>query len=422
MNLSVAQQNNNLFGRYDLIAGMNGLKNNAIIDQYIGPGSFCPVRPTNTKNIKIDHATGPGDLPMAHGPLEDVNEVIIGAVGQREIVAPHWRGKFSVDEDTISEMRNIGQPPTSRGRVGYQAIRDRVVWARRVTDARMAKAACDALYGTLDLNYQDGKKITFNYEHTSQLRLDLTDAGETRDEWTNRAGATPIDDIAEMKQRLREFGAMDPAILLMGGNVYRNLLQSQDYKDYVQRTNEGISITARMDLPTSTFCDLTPVVAKGTYPIIDRITATVAATATTVTLLNGADGTFGSLKAGDKVVFKLSTATANQEAEVLATVASISGKTLTLNAAIGKAFQPGDQVVWNRPFIGWNDCFILPMSNPGEWMQWSVAQSIHADFRSMRWAKIVQQSEVPERYGVFFGVDGIPVYITKNQHAYIKTA
>ena len=117
------------------------------------------------------------------------------------------------------------------------------------------------------------KTITLDYAHAPQLRLDLTSSDESRNVWTNYADATPIDDIAEMKQRLYEFGANDPAVMLMGGNVYRNLLQCEQYKDYVVTTREAVQITANLKLPTSRFCDLIPMVASGTYPLIDRLGA-----------------------------------------------------------------------------------------------------------------------------------------------------
>ena len=422
MNLGVVDQQDHLFARYELLSGMNMLKNDAIIDMYIGPRGFCPIRPANSTRIRIDYQSGPGDLPKVHGPNETVSEVIVGGMGQRSIEAPYWRGKFSIDEYTITEMRKVGEAPTSPGRVGYQAIKDRVTWARRTTDARMAQTACQALYGSVTLNYEDGAQRTLDYAHSPQLRIDLT-TDSNREVWTNHDAAKPIDDIRELKHRLRKFGAMDPYYLLMGGNVYGNLLQCEQYKDYVKQTGEGVKITANMELPTPTFCDLVPMVAKGTYPIIDRIVADVANNATVVTLMNGAKGTFGQLVSGDEVVFRLSSSSSNEEAEVLAKVSSISGDQLTLDGEIGKAFVSGDQVVWNRPYIGWNDVFILPMSNPGEWMQWAVAQSTHARMRSQRYAVIDRvMPSIPEKYEIIYGVDGIPVFISKNQHGFLRVA
>ena len=421
MNLGYVDQQDNLFRRYDLRASLNGLTLNPALDMYIGPNGFCPIRPANSTHIKIDYETGPGDLPKAHGPSEDVSEIIVGPVGQREIEAPYWRGKFSVDERTIVEMRRIGESGNMPGRVGYQAIRDRVRWARQTTDARMARAACEALYGSISLNYDAGSKITLDYQHSAQLRLDL-ETDSTRAEWNDHANAKPIDDLRLLKLKLMQFGAMDPAIILFGANVIGNLVQCEQYKSYVAQTQDAIEVTATMDITTNTFCGLRPMTAKGHYPILDRVATDVAASSLTVDVLTGDEGSFGDLVEGDTIVLKLSSSADNEEAEVLGTVASISGKTITFDQAIGKAFKAGDEVRWNRPFIGYNDVFILPMYSAGDWMQWSVAQSSHAGLRSQRYAVIDRMMpSIPEKYEIIFGVDGIPVFMNKNNHAYLKT-
>ena len=421
MNLGYVDQEQDLFRRYDLRASLNGLRLNPALDMYIGPSGFCPIRPANSTHIKIDYQTGPGDLPQAHGPSEDVQEILVGPVGQREIEAPYWRGKFSVDERTIVEMRRIGESGNEPGRVGYQAIRDRTQWARYATDARMARAACEALYGSVNLNYDAGSTITLDYQHSAQLRLDLA-TDSTRAIWSDHANAKPIDDLRLLKLKLMQFGAMDPAKILFGANVIGNLVQCEQYKSYVAQTQDAIEVTATMDITTNTFCGLSPMTAKGHYPILDRLEGDVAATDTTVNVLTGDEGSFGDLKAGDTIVFKLSSSADNEEAEVLGTIASFSGKAITLTEAIGKAFKSGDEVRWNRPFIGYDDVFILPMYSAGDWMQWAVAQSSHAGMRSQRYAVIDRMMpSIPEKYEIIFGVDGIPVFMNKNNHAYLKT-
>ena len=144
---------------------------------------------------------------------------------------------------------------------------------------------------------------------------------------------------------------------------------------------------------------------------------------TSVTLENGEDGTYSELTGNDSLVFGYSSDTTNNEAQELAQVTSIAGKTLTLDTALTKDYKAGDQIVWNRPYVGWDDIFILPMANAGEWMHWSVAQSLHANFQSSRYAVVDKVgSSIPAKYEVLFGVDGIPVFVLKNQHAYVRTA
>ena len=157
MNNSIVDQAGELFRRYDLIMGMNSLKSSAMVDMYIGPSGFCPIRPANSTKIKIDYQSGPGDLPRAHGPNQDVIELLWGEYGQREIEAPYWRGKFSIDERTLVEMGVPGIERNQRARIGFGAITDRLTAARKITDSRMAQTAVNALYGSIDLYYQDGK-------------------------------------------------------------------------------------------------------------------------------------------------------------------------------------------------------------------------------------------------------------------------
>jgi hypothetical protein len=424
MNLNTVNQADDLFRRYDLIGIMNRLRSMAVIDQYVGPNGFCPIRPANSTTIRIDYSSGPGDLPKPHGPTEAVREVLVGNYGQREMHAPYWRGRYSIDERTITEMRELGEDGSQQGRVGYRAITDRLMWARESTDYRIAQTACQALYGEIDLYYDEASQITLNYQHPAHLRLDLTATGNT--DWREFDAAAPLDDIGEMKDRLYRWGAMDPGILLMGANVRRNLIQCEQYKDYVKQTGEGVRITATGEMATETFLDLVPVVAKGTYPLIDRFAADYTS-GTTITLERGDEGSFAELAEGDQVKIDFSTnaAAANREAQEMATVdtAAVSGKTLTITAALDKDYQAGDQLIWHRPFIGWNDVFILPMAGPGEWMQWRVAQSSHANFESERYAMAHRvDPPVPEQWQIFFGIDGIPVFLKKNQHAYIKTS
>lgn len=422
MNLNIVNQQADLFRRYDLIGIMNRLRSMAVIDQYVGPNGFCPMSPANSTTIRIDYATGPGELPKPHGPTEAVREVLVGNYGQREMHAPYWRGRYSIDERTINEMRNLGEDGSNPGRVGYQSIRDRLQWARESTDYRIAATACQALYGEIKLYYDEASEITLNYQHPDYLRLDLTASGQIP--WTMHATARPLDDIENMKDRLYRWGAMDPGVLLMGTNVRRNLIQCKQYLDYVGQTSEAVRITATGDMAAPTFLDLTPMVAKGTYPLIDRFAADYTS-GTTITLERGEEGAFAELQDGDQLVMDFSTNAANVEAQESATVASatVSGKTLNITADLTHDYKAGDQIIWNRPFIGYNDMFILPMAGPGEWMQWRVAQSSHANFASQRYAMVHRvDPPMPENYQVFFGIDGIPVYIRKNQHGFIRTA
>ena len=422
MNLNIVNQADDLFRRYDLTAIMNRFPRSNEIEQYVGPSGFCPITAANSTTIRIDYATGPGDLPQPHGPTERVHELLVGNYGQREMHAPYWRGKYSVDERTITEMRNLGEDGSNPGRVGYQAIRDRMEWARLSTDYRVAQTACQALYGEIKLYYDEASQITLNYRHPARLKLDRST--DMNRKWSVHASATPIDDIEEMKDRLYRWGAMDPGILLMGTNVRRNLIQCEQYLKYVGQTNDAVRITASGEVATDTFLGLVPVVAKGHYTLIDRFAADYSS-GTTITLERGDEGAFAELKEGDRLKMDFSSNSANPEAQEDVEVASaaVSGKTLTIEGTgLTNDYKAGDQILWHRPFIGYDDVFILPMASPGEWMQWRVAQSSHANFESQRYAMIHRvDPPVPEQYEIYFGIDGIPVFMRKNQHAYIKT-
>lgn len=422
MNLNIVNQANDLFRRYDLMGIMNRLRAQTVIDQYVGPNGFCPISPANSTTIRIDYATGPGELPKPHGPTEAVREVLVGNYGQREMHAPYWRGRYSIDERTINEMRNLGEDGSNPGRVGYQAIRDRLQWARQSIDWRVAATACQALYGSIKLYYDEASEITLNYQHPAYLRKDLTVSPAVP--WSDHTNAKPIDDIEDMKDRLYRWGATDPGILLMGTKVRSHLIQNEQYLKYVGQTGEGVRITATGEVATQQFLDLTPVVAKGTYPQIDRFAADYTS-GTTITLERGDEGAFAEIESGDQVVMDFSTNSANVEAQESATVAAaaVSGKTLTITADLTHDYKAGDQIIWNRPFIGYNDVFILPMAGPGEWMQWRVAQSSHANFASQMYAMVHRVAPpVPENYQIFFGIDGIPVFIQKNQHGFMRVA
>ena len=419
MNLNIVNQADDLFRRYDLTAIMNRFPRSNEIEQYVGPAGFCPITAANSTTIRIDYASGPGDLPQPHGPTERVHELLVGNYGQREMHAPYWRGKYSVDERTITEMRNLGEDGSNPGRVGYQAIRDRMEWARISTDYRIAQTACQALYGEIKLYYDEASQITLNYRHPARLQLTPTNA------WDSHDSATPINDIEEMKDRLYRWGAMDPGVLLMGTNVRRNLIQCDQYLKYVGQTNDAVRITASGEVATETFLGLVPMVAKGHYTLIDRFAADYSS-GNTITLERGDEGSFAELKAGDRIKMDFSSNSTNPEAQEDAVVATaaVSGKTLTIEGAgLTNDYKAGDQILWHRPFIGYDDVFILPMAAPGEWMQWRVAQSSHANFESQRYAMIHRvDPPVPEQYEIYFGIDGIPVFMRKNQHAYIKTA
>ena len=405
-----------------------------MLDYIIGPMGFCPIRPANSTLIRIDYDSGPGDLPRPHGPNDDVNTVIWGVYGQREIEAPYWRGKYPIDEYTLTQMRRMGESGDRPGRIGFQAIRDRVTGARDVTDKRMAQTACQALYGSIPLYYDNAETKVLNYQFSPDLQLDLTAATasdrDDRTAWDNFEDSNPLDDIAEMKFRLQQYGAWDPKYILMGANVERNLVQNEKYKAWVARTvPAGIDVTEFLNLPTAQIVGLTPMRAKGTYPILDRLAEDYTG-GTTMALENGSRGTMREITANDSIVAGLSTDPTNPEGQERVQVANTSndvgplnGKVLTLSAELTKRYSAGDQIVWNRPYIGWNDVFILPDAAPGEWMQWKVAQSIHASMQSQRYAVIHRlDPPIPGRYEVIFGVDGIPIFLKKNQHAYIKTA
>ena len=135
-------------------------------------------------------------------------------------------------------------------------------------------------------------------------------------------------------------------------------------------------------------------------------------------------GPLADLAAGDTIVIGMSTATGedNIQSEELAEVASISGNTITLKADLEKDFNVGDQVVWHRPFVDFDDAFILPGLAPKEHMCWGVAKTPHADGMSAKYIYVhTDPIPIPMKKSVYFGVDGMPFFKRINQHFYFQT-
>ena len=412
------------FQRYHLIRAMNMLMNSAEVEPLIGEMGICPVRPVNSTYIKIDSGSGPGGLARAHGSDETVAEINWGAQYQRRHRAPHWRGKFSVNEGTMTESRVLGVDGAMSPMQDDYLVMERMDAANMSLTLLMGMLVVEALKGSIKARYNDANvSTTIKYNHSPQLKMDLSSEAN-RAEWDTYDSADPVSDIQVAKHRLRQHGAFAPDIFLMGANVPEKIIQCESYLNYVKQTPAGVNLTRAMELPEGRFLGMRPVVAEGTYPLIDQLAADYAATATTLTLDLGQSGPLADLSAGDAIVVGMSTDTGadNVQTEAMGIVASVSSNTVTLSAALGKAFKRGDQVVWNRPFVGFDDAFILPGLPSGEHMCWGVAQTPHADGMSSKYIyAYTDPTPIPMQKAIFFGVDGMPFFKRINQHFYFQT-
>lgn len=411
------------FQRYHLTKIMNQLMNSAEVEPLIGENGICPVKPVNSMKIKIDSGTGAGALPRAHGTNETVGELPWGANYQRQHRAPHWRGKWTLDEWTLTESRAMGVDGSISQMQQTDLLLERTEAARRSTDLLMAMLVIEALKGSIDARYNDTNvSKTIRYNHSPQLKMDLSaEAGRAR--WSEHDSADPVKDIQEGKSRLRTHGAFKPDIFLMGANVPENIIQCDAYLEYVKQTPAGVNLTRAMELPEGRFLGMRPVVVDGTYPLIDQLGADVSS-GTTITLDLGPSGPLAGLKAGNVIILGMSTDTGedNIQAEEMVEVSAVSGKTITLTSAVTKAFKAGDQVVWNRPFVDFDDAFILPGLPPGEHMCWGVAQTPHADGMASKYIYVhTDPIPMPIKKSVYFGVDGMPFFKRINQHFHYKT-
>ena len=312
------------FQRYHLIGVMNKLMNSAEVDPIIGESGICPIEPVNSTKIKIDEASGPGALASAHGANEAVREIPWGDNYQRVHRAPHWRGKYSLDERTMTETRAIGVDGSTSPMQWMDLLLERTEAARMSIDLLMCKLVFDALRGEVEARYaESSNKTTIKYNHSPQLKMDLS-AETDRDEWSTYATANPISDIQEAKNRLRRHGAFKPGLLVMGANVPEKIVQCASYINYVGQTKEAEDITRALELPHGRFLGMRPVVAEGTYPLIDRL-ATAYSSGTSLTLDLGANGPLSGLSAGDTIVVGMSTVSDvdDHQAEELAEVSSV---------------------------------------------------------------------------------------------------
>lgn len=400
------------FQRHHLIGVMNKLTNSAEVEPFIGESGICPIEPVNDTYIKIDEASGPGALARAHGANENVSEIPWGDNYQRRHRAPHWRGKYSLDERTMTETRAIGVDGSMSPMQWTDLVLERTEAARMSIDLLMAKLVIDALKGSIKARYTDtGVQKTIKYNHSPQLSMDLSKESD-RAQWSESASADPIADIQEAKNRLRRHGAFKPEIFLMGANVHERIVQCDSYLEFVGQTKEAVDITRALELPNGRFLGMRPVVAEGTYPQIDRLASSVTS-GKSITLELGASGPLADLAAGDTIVIGMSTATGedNIQTEELVEVASVSGNTITLKADLKKDFNVGDQVVWHRPFVDFDDAFILPGLAPKEHMCWGVAKTPHADGMSAKYIYVhTDPIPIPMKKSVYFGVDGMPFF------------
>ena len=411
------------FQRYHLIRAMNMLMNSAEVEPLIGDMGICPVRPVNSTYIKIDSGSGPGGLARAHGSNETVGEINWGAQYQRRHRAPHWRGKYSLDERTMTESRALGVDGAVSPIQDDYLVMERMEAANMSLTLLMGMLVVEALKGSINARYNDSAvSTTIQYNHSPQLKMDLATTAN-REQWNDYDDADPVSDIQVAKHRLRQHGAFAPDIFLMGANVPEKIIQCKSYLDYVKQTPAGVNLTRAMELPEGRFLGMRPVAAEGTYPLIDQLGADYT-TGTTLTLDLGQAGPLADLSAGDAIVVGMSTDTGsdNVQTEDMGIVASVAGNVVTLSAALTKDFKRGDQVVWNRPFVGFDDAFILPGLPSGEHMCWGVAQTPHADGMSSKYIySYTDPTPIPMRKAIYYGVDGMPFFKRINQHFYFQT-
>lgn len=336
------------------------------------------------------------DIPLSRIPRYAQMEVNVGVL----------RRKFHLTESEVNEIRQAGTRDAPQGMTKAGQLTNGI---SNALDNSEEFYGWESLKGAVNLKHANGTTEAVSYKMPPFLTETLT--GQAK--WTDTANSDPADDIGRWLEILERNGITIREIVF-SSTVRRLLINNAKIRTLLAGT-PGERLLAQGQLPQNQIADVPYDVMKGRF----LATANLRAAYTSGTTLKVDDALeISDLANGDVIRVGPSTdATDNMQTEE-ATVTSISGRDITMSAALTYDYATEDPIFWSRPFIGKYDVFLLPEGDGQDWADIAISTATDGYTRGQngRYAYTEWLPGTPRIYEVMGGENFLPVIWRQGRH------